>query len=130
MKTNPKKKKNGGERIQIIESELRWVSDRGGVGINGKVKTQGEGEWERWRGAAMRLWGWECGCVGWWDWLRLREWDRVLEFGSVRYIYIYIYIKWTCMCGGRECIIPELDPNPLQVELLEPKPTPIISWVD
>ena len=41
MATNPTK--NGGERIQIIESELRWVDDRGGVSVNGEVKTQGGG---------------------------------------------------------------------------------------
>ena len=37
MATNPTKK-YGGEQIQIIESELRWVDDRKGVGANGKVK--------------------------------------------------------------------------------------------
>ena len=41
MATKPKK--NGGERIQIIESELRLVGDRGGVGVDGEVKTQGGG---------------------------------------------------------------------------------------
>ena len=33
----------GGERIQIIESELRWVGDKGGIGVNSEVKKQGEG---------------------------------------------------------------------------------------
>ena len=44
MATKPKKKKkNGGERIQIIESELRWIGDREGVGADGEVKAQGGG---------------------------------------------------------------------------------------
>ena len=38
MATNPTTTKNGGERIQIIKSELRWVGDREGVGVDGEVK--------------------------------------------------------------------------------------------
>ena len=109
MTTHPKKK-IGRERIQIIESELRWVSDRGGVGVNIEVKAQGGGRVGAIEGAAMRprvwlcesvrvmAWGvegdsgeamvvWLCG----WEWLetergwvaaqiRLREWDRIRVF--------------------------------------------------
>lgn len=39
MAMNQKKKKNGGEWIQIIESELWRVADKGGVGVNGELKT-------------------------------------------------------------------------------------------
>ena len=80
-------KKNGGERIQIIESELQWVGDRGGVGIDGKVKAQGGRRVGAIKGGGyeaksvvvwvnesdgLRSWGgsgeavamWLCGCVG------------------------------------------------------------------
>ena len=59
---------------------------------------------------------------------------RVFKFFNI-YIYIYIYTGQVWVeCGGSGlglvCIIPTLNPNPLRVGFLKPKPAPFASRVE
>ena len=52
--------------------------------------------------------------------------EQYLYLGFLKFfIIIYVYRLGL----GRVCIIPALDPNPLQVGFLKPKPTPFALQV-